>query len=134
MNADAAGAMRRSPISLPRMSIRRLRWAIPYVALACRAAAPPPAPAPVPSAKPPVVATRRPTPLPPIPLVEGPLAIKVVYPGEGAAIAARDSNYILGSVGNGRASLRINDTPVTVFPNGSFLAWLPVPPRTTSAY
>lgn len=76
----------------------------------------------------------RATPLPPVPRADGPLAIRVVYPGEGQSIAARDSNFVLGSVGNGQATLRINGEPVRVLPNGSFLAWLPVPPRATSSY
>lgn len=71
--------------------------------------------------------------LPPVPRVVGPLAIRVVYPPDGAPIAARDSNFIFGSVGSGEAALLINGTPVAVAPNGSFLAFLPVPagPRAT---
>ena len=65
--------------------------------------------------------------LPPIPLVEGPLALKIVYPDSGALIASRDSNFIFGSVGNGHASLTINGVPVAVLPNGSFLAYLANP-------
>lgn len=68
-----------------------------------------------------------PPPLPPIPRVEGPLRLRVVYPARGAAIASRDSNFIFGSLGNGDATLRINGAAVAVEPNGSFLAWLPVP-------
>jgi N-acetylmuramoyl-L-alanine amidase len=96
--------------------------------VACRTAAPP---APAPATAP---APRRATPLPPVPRVDGPLAIRVVYPGEGQTIASRDSNFILGSVGNGGATLRINGEPVRVLPNGSFLAWLPVPPRSAPTY
>jgi N-acetylmuramoyl-L-alanine amidase len=33
----------------------------------------------------------------------------------------------MGSLGNGRASLSIEGQPVPVLPNGSFLAYLPVP-------
>lgn len=65
--------------------------------------------------------------LPAIPFVDGPLAINVVYPSAGQTIAARDSTFLLGSVGNGRASLTINGAAVPVNPNGSFLAWLPFP-------
>lgn len=72
--------------------------------------------------------------LPPIPRVVGPLAVRVVYPPDGAPIAARDSNFIFGSVGSGDASLRINGVPVTVQPNGSFLAFLPVPPGPRATY
>jgi N-acetylmuramoyl-L-alanine amidase len=55
------------------------------------------------------------------------MALRIVYPPEGSTIAARDSNFIFGSVGSGAASLRINGQTVQVHPNGSFLAFLPVP-------
>jgi N-acetylmuramoyl-L-alanine amidase len=67
-------------------------------------------------------------PLPAIPLVEGPLAVHVVYPAENAPMANRDSNYMLGSVGNGHATLTINGHPATVYPNGAFMAFIPNPP------
>src|SRR5512133_1868820 len=66
--------------------------------------------------------------LPPVPLVDGPLAIRVVYPPAGATIQVRDSNFIFGTVGSGKATLTINGTPVPVVPNGSFIAFLPLPP------
>ena len=72
--------------------------------------------------------------LPPVPLVDGPLAVRVVYPPAGALIQARDSNFIFGTVGSGRATLRINGTAVPVVPNGSFIAWLPVPPAAAPRY
>ncbi len=72
--------------------------------------------------------------LPPVPLVEGPLAIHVQYPAAGALIAARDSTFVFGAVGNGHATLTINGTPVPVLPNGSFLAWLPVPSDSAPRY
>lgn len=81
----------------------------------------------------PVVAAIPPT-LPPIPRVRGPLALRVVYPPEGATIAARDSNFILGSIGNGDATLRVNGQVVRVEPNGAFLAWLPVPRLAPTVY
>jgi N-acetylmuramoyl-L-alanine amidase len=72
--------------------------------------------------------------LPPIPLVEGKLALRVVYPTPEHVIESRDSNFVMGSVGNGHATLTINGTPVPVAPNGAFLAFLPLPPRETSRY
>src|SRR5919206_534502 len=72
--------------------------------------------------------------LPPVPLVQGPLAPKVVYPVAGSVIQSRDSNFIFGSLGNGRATLTINGAPVKVLPNGSFLAYLPVPSPELSRY
>ena len=72
--------------------------------------------------------------LPPVPLVTGPLTPRVVYPTANALIQSRDSNFIFGSIGNGNASLTINGTPVHVWPNGAYLAWLPVPPADAPRY
>jgi len=72
--------------------------------------------------------------LPPIPLVEGPLAVRVQYPAPNQSIATRDSNFIFGTVGNGRAALTINGHPARVAPNGAFLAFLPLPPRGNPRY
>src|SRR4051812_13230172 len=72
--------------------------------------------------------------LPPVPVVDGPLAIRVVYPPAGAAIQARDSNFIFGTVGSGKAALTINGTLVPVLPNGSFIAFLPLPPASAPQY
>jgi N-acetylmuramoyl-L-alanine amidase len=65
--------------------------------------------------------------LPPAPRATGELRIDVVYPGEGAAVTARDSTFVFGNVGRGDASLTINGAPVQVAPNGGWLAFLPVP-------
>jgi N-acetylmuramoyl-L-alanine amidase len=63
----------------------------------------------------------------------GALAVRVVYPPRGATISvAGDSTFIFGSVGNGSATLSINGDRVQVHPNGSFLAYLPVPRETQS--
>src|SRR5580692_6194990 len=91
------------------------------------------APAPAAIAAPAGPAAAKPV-LPPIPHVTGPIAVSVVYPRPGALITSRDSNFILGSVGTGDATLTINGTPVPVRPNGAFLAWLPVPDSATSRY
>lgn len=64
--------------------------------------------------------------LPPIPHVDGPLVIRVVYPPEGALLTARDSGFVFGSVGSGDATLTINGQDVAVSRNGAFLAWLPL--------
>jgi N-acetylmuramoyl-L-alanine amidase len=69
-----------------------------------------------------------------VPLVTGPVAIRLIYPQPNDAISTRDSNFIFGSVGNGNATLTINGTPVRVAPNGTFLGFLPVPPPTAPAY
>ncbi len=98
---------------------------------------PPPAANPAPASAPVAPAGARdatPRPLPPIPPVDGPVAIKVQFPSPNQAISVRDSNFIFGSVGNGRAELTINGTPVPVAPNGAFLAYLPVPPHSDPRY
>jgi N-acetylmuramoyl-L-alanine amidase len=95
--------------------------------------APSPRPVPVPGARPAPLVVKA-APLPPIPEVRGPLAITVVYPKAGTVVAARDSNFIFGSVGSGDATLTINGFPVRVEPNGAFLAWLPVPDTAAPRY
>lgn len=65
--------------------------------------------------------------LPPVPSVEGPLSLDLVYPPEGASVAVRDSTFVFGSTGTGAAVLGINGQSVPVAPNGAFLAFLPVP-------
>ena len=72
--------------------------------------------------------------LPPVPLVTGPLAPRVVYPSLNALIQSRDSNFIFGSIGNGNAALTINGTPVHVWPNGAYLAYLPIPAADAPRY
>lgn len=134
---------------MPRRHLRPVLLALNLAAAACfpgpvqspgpETGLPAPAPSTVTQTPPSVVVERetadrdRPSALPPIPTVTGPLTVRVVYPPEGAQITARDSNFIFGSVGSGMATLRINGIPVEVKPNGSFLAWLPVPP-TTAGY
>jgi len=135
------------------MRLRRLYTIPPLVLLAigaaCHTPAPlPPGPAtpsptkqtPQPgaaaptSARPETRSNRTAPPLPPIPLAEGPLNPKVVFPDRNQSIPVRDSNFIFGSVGNGHAKLTINGAPVPVAPNGAFLAYLPVPPSTAPRY
>ena len=78
-------------------------------------------PAPVPAPEEPA------PPLPPVPRVTGPIALRVQYPSANAVVGARDSTFIFGTVGTGEATLTINGAPVTVLPNGAWLAWLPTP-------
>lgn len=72
-------------------------------------------------------APRAAAPIPPIPAVDGPLQLSVAYPPENGQIAVRDSNFIFGATGSGRATLTINGIPVRVAPNGGWLAYIPVP-------
>jgi N-acetylmuramoyl-L-alanine amidase len=66
--------------------------------------------------------------LPAVPRVRGPLQLRVVYPPPDAAVRAKDSSFLFGSVGTGDATLSINSYPVRVWPNGAWLAWVPLPP------
>jgi N-acetylmuramoyl-L-alanine amidase len=72
--------------------------------------------------------------LPEIPLVDGPLAIRVIYPRARQVVSVRDSTFIFGSIGSGSASLTINGANVAVLPNGAFLGWLPFPQNTPPTY
>lgn len=65
--------------------------------------------------------------LPAVPAVDGPLAIRVVYPPAGTALAIAESSFVHGSVGSGQASLTINGQRVRVWPNGAFLGWIAFP-------
>ncbi|MFL5385717.1 MAG: N-acetylmuramoyl-L-alanine amidase [Longimicrobiaceae bacterium] len=89
-------------------------------------AGPSPLPAPAPAAPPAYVPLT--SGLPPIPAVQGPLAVRLVAPEPGQSLPRRDSTFLYGSVGAGGAALAINGTPVPVAPNGAFIAYLPVPP------
>lgn len=68
--------------------------------------------------------------LPPIPPVIGPLDLYVEYPDSLQRIAVSDTNFIHGTVRTGDATLIIDGEFVEVEPNGTFLAWLPVPRAT----
>ncbi|MEO7998669.1 MAG: hypothetical protein ABI852_14565, partial [Gemmatimonadaceae bacterium] len=73
--------------------------------------------------------------LPLVPAVTGaPLNPRVQYPSENQSIASRDSNFILGSVGSGDATLTINGFAVPVAPNGAYIGWLPNPPASNPSY
>src|SRR5215510_4845579 len=67
------------------------------------------------------------TGLPSIAAVHGPLSIKVIYPAPDDLIEVEDSSFLLGSVGDGDATLTIDGRPIPVAPNGAFLAWVPYP-------
>jgi N-acetylmuramoyl-L-alanine amidase len=72
--------------------------------------------------------------LPPVPAARGPLQVRVVYPPPDAAVRAKDSTFLLGSVGTGDATLSINGSPVRVHPNGAWLAWVPIPPDSLARF
>lgn len=105
------------------------RAAVASVLLCLLACAPTrPTAAPVPVAN--VAAAPDNVGLPGMDSLTGPLALVVRYPDEGAVIAARDSTFLFGSTGTGRATLTVNGTPVKVWPNGAWLAWVPLPADT----
>jgi N-acetylmuramoyl-L-alanine amidase len=110
-----------------RAPLGAVRWVIGCCVVAASACAGAAGPTPAPGA-----ATA--PALPAVPLVDGPLAVRVVYPPAGALVQARDSNFIFGTIGSGRATLTINGAPVRVVPNGSFIAYLPLPPATAPEY
>ena len=97
----------------------------------CRTAATSAGTAPLPS---PGAVTAPAPALPPIPLVDGPLAINVVYPRENQVITSRDSNFVFGSIGSGKASLTVNGVPARVYPNGAFIVFLANPPADSARY
>ncbi|MGH7669864.1 MAG: N-acetylmuramoyl-L-alanine amidase family protein [Gemmatimonadaceae bacterium] len=82
-------------------------------------------PAPVRPAVRPVGA--RPAGLPPIPWVAGSLAVHVVYPATDRFITSADSTFVLGSLGNGHATLTIDGQPAQVYPDGAFMAFVANP-------
>ena len=104
------------------------------LALACGGTMPAPvsapAPRPVPVAARPIVAP----PLPDVPLVDGPLAVKVQYPSPDQQITSRDSNFIFGSIGSGRATLTVNGVPARVYNNGAFMVYLANPVAAAPRY
>ena len=73
-------------------------------------------------------------PLPPVPPVDGPLDIKVVYPTPSQVLTSKDSNFIFGSIGSGQAALTINGAPARVYPNGSYIAFIANPPASSPRY
>ena len=68
------------------------------------------------------------TPDPRIPARDGPLVIDVRYPTVGTRVPAVESVAVWGTLGTGRAKLMVNTAEVTVEANGTFAAFLPVPP------
>jgi N-acetylmuramoyl-L-alanine amidase len=64
-------------------------------------------------------------------IADGPLQLLIRHPVNIEVV--RDSDYVMGSVGNGRARLRVNGTVVPVNHEGVFLGYLPFPLR-DSAY
>ncbi len=103
------------PPSMPAPRLARARAAVLLVTLTgCATSAP--RVETVPTAALPLVDTGRAPSFPPLAPVTGSLVLRVVYPPDGATIAARDSTFIFGSVGSGDARLTINGIDVPVLP------------------
>jgi N-acetylmuramoyl-L-alanine amidase len=62
------------------------------------------------------------------PEARDPIGLRVVYPALQDVVRVRDSSFLLGSVASGDVRLTINGSPVRVWPNGAWLAWIPFPP------
>lgn len=106
--------------------------AVLVLAAGCRSAAPP---GPVVNRPAPSASPLGPPGLPPVPAIVGAALVpRVQYPSDNQVISARDSNFVLGSVGSGDARLSINGRSVPLAPNGAFLAWLPIPPASAPRY
>ncbi|MCY7380243.1 MAG: N-acetylmuramoyl-L-alanine amidase [Gemmatimonadaceae bacterium] len=73
-------------------------------------------------------------PLPPVPELDGPLAIRVQYPRVDAVVTSRDSNFIFGSIGSGKARLTVNGAPARVYANGAYMAFVVNPPADAPRY
>jgi N-acetylmuramoyl-L-alanine amidase len=118
--------------SFPTRNGRMLVLATLAAVAGCAGPARPRTPAPTPGA-PPAMPAPRPA-LPPVPFLEGPLAPRVTFPPADYAIASRDSNFIFGTIGNGRATLTINGHQARVWPNGTYLAFVPNPTADAPRY
>jgi N-acetylmuramoyl-L-alanine amidase len=65
--------------------------------------------------------------LPAAPRVPDPIGLRVVYPALTDLVRVRDSSFLFGSVASNDVRLTINGTPVRVWRNGAWLAWVPFP-------
>lgn len=61
-----------------------------------------------------------------IPPSDGPFQLSVVYPND-QPLVVTDSISIWGTVGSGKARLKVNGQAIRVEPNGAFAAFLPLP-------
>lgn len=69
-----------------------------------------------------------------IPKQGGSLRVQVRHPAPDRPAPVGGYDYVMGSIGNGDASLWIDGTPVPVLPNGSFLARVPAPKSGSAGY
>lgn len=105
------------------------------IALACAGGTVATAPSPAPR-----------VPLPPPPLVSGPIQLRIEYPPVQDAVhylsdtrvlvadsayrlSRADSVFVFGSVGRGDALVFVNGQPIPVYPTGGWIAWVPLRAR-----
>ncbi len=62
-----------------------------------------------------------------VPLAAGPGSWLVVRAESTYVIPERDSTFIFGSLGRGDARLSVNGADIPLYPNGGWIAWVPVP-------
>jgi N-acetylmuramoyl-L-alanine amidase len=60
--------------------------------------------------------------------VDDSIALHVIYPAADDLVRVQDSSFLFGSVASKHVRITINGSPVKVWPNGAWLAWLPFPP------
>jgi hypothetical protein len=56
------------------------------------------------------------------------IKLEVIYPKEGSQVTASESTFIFGNVSPIGASFTVNNVAVNLYPNGAFLAVVPVEP------
>lgn len=64
----------------------------------------------------------------PIPGADGPLSLQIRYP-TAEPVSVTDSISVWGTVGSGKARLRIDGQNVLIEPNGGFATFVPIPPN-----
>jgi N-acetylmuramoyl-L-alanine amidase len=57
----------------------------------------------------------------------GPGEVVVLEADQGYSIQSRDSTFVFGNAARGDVKLSVNGRPVSVYPNGGWIAWLPLP-------
>ncbi|TFG49580.1 MAG: hypothetical protein E4H38_04795, partial [Gemmatimonadales bacterium] len=63
----------------------------------------------------------------PIPAADGPLSLQIRYPTE-EPVWVTDSISVWGTIGSGKARLRIDGRSIRVEPDGGFATFVPIPP------
>lgn len=56
------------------------------------------------------------------------IKIEIVYPKEGSQVIAAESTFVFGNLSSPEARFSVNGIPTELYPNGAFLAYVPVMP------